>query len=191
MRNIYPETSNKLSDEELIRRIRDGDRESLGILVKAYFSKIHNRVYQLIPELDADDVIQDIFMGLLDSLDSFEGRSAFTTWFYRIAMNKIADYHRRLSRRKENFNEEGTHKSFNPWEETDEMLMIENALADLPSKYKEILILKCSEGLSFVEIAQKLGLTYEAARSRYRRAITMVRKKIKLNNFGSKKAVNM
>ena len=190
MQNIYSEISNRLSDEELIRRIKDGDRESLSILVKAYFSKIHNRVYQLIPEPDVDDVIQDIFMGLLDSLESFEGRSAFTTWFYRIAMNKIADYHRKLSRRKENFSEEDTYKSFNPWEETDEMLMIESVLADLPSKYKEILILKCSEGLSFVEIAHKLGLTYEAARSRYRRAIAMVRRRIKLNNLGSK-AANM
>lgn len=190
MRNIYPEINNKLSDEELIRQIKDGDRESLGILVKAYFSKIYNRVYQLIPEPDVDDVIQDIFIGLLDSLDSFEGRSAFTTWFYRIAMNKIADYHRRLSRRKENFDEEEVYRSFNPWEETDEMLMIESALANLPIKYKEILILKCVEGLSFVEISQKLGLTYEAARSRYRRAIAMARRKIKLNNFGSK-VVNM
>ncbi len=190
MQNINSESNNTLSDEELIRRIKDGDKDSLGILIKAYFSKIQNRVYRLIPEPDVDDVIQDIFIGLLDSLDSFEGRSAFTTWFYRIAMNKIADYHRRISRRKENFSEEEVCKSFNPWEETDEILTIENALTELPPKYKEVLILKCSEGLSFIEIAQKLGLTYEATRSRYRRAIAMMRKKIKLNNFGSK-AINM
>lgn len=188
MRDINTENSNKLSDEELITRIKNGDNESLSILVRTYFSKIHSRVYHLIPEPDVDDVIQDIFIGLLDSLDSFEGRSAFTTWFYRIAMNKIADYHRRISRRKENLNEEEVYRSFNPWEETDEILTIENALANLPPKYKEVLILKCAEGLTFVEIAQKLGLTYEAARSRYRRAIAMARRKIKINKFGSKVA---
>ncbi len=186
MQYINQERDNKLSDEELIKRIKDGDKDSFNILIKTYFSKIYNRVYHLIPEPDVDDVIQDIFMGLIDSLDSFEGRSAFTTWFHRIAMNKIADYHRRISRRKENFNEEKDYKSFNPWEETDEILTIEKALANMPSKYREILILKCSEGLSFVEIAQKLGLTYEAARSRYRRAIVMARKNMKLNKFGSK-----
>lgn len=186
MQHINPEKNTRLSDEELVKRIKNGDRDSLNILVKSYFSKIYNRVYQLIPEPDVDDVIQNIFMGLIDSLDSFEGRSAFKTWFHRIAMNKIADYHRIVSRRKENFDKEKDYKSFNPWEETDEILTIENALANMPSKYKEILILKCAEGLSFVEIAQKLGLTYEAARSRYRRAIVMARKNIKLSKFGTK-----
>lgn len=190
MQNISLEKNKRLSDEELVKRIKDGDKDSLNILIKTHFPKIYKKVYNFIPEPDVDDVIQDIFMGLLDSLDSFKGKSTFTTWFYRIAMNKIADYHRKISRRKKNHDEEKDYKSFNPWEETDEILTMEKALANIPPKYKEILILKCSEGLSFVEIAQKLGLTYEAARSRYRRALIMARKNIKLNNLGPK-AVNM
>ena len=177
-------------EEDLIRRIKDGDTESLDILVRAYFPKVYNRVYNLVPEPDADDVIQDIFMGLIDSLSSFEGRSAFNTWFHKITMNKVADYHRRISRRKEDFNEDQEISSFNPWEETDETLTIEETLNDMPEKYRQILILKFSEGLTFVEIADMLGLTYEAARSRYRRALVMARKRVKRSKRVCEKVLN-
>jgi len=172
------EISKRLTDEELAERIKNGDKASLDILVKAYLPKVYNRVRSLVPESDAEDVTQDIFMSLVDSIGNFQGKSAFTTWFHRIIMNKIADYHRRTFRRREKLGETQPPTDINPWSATDDELIVKQALIKLPEKYREVLLLKFSEGLSFGEIAEKLGLTYEATRSRYRRAIETVRDRI-------------
>ncbi|HGJ65630.1 TPA: RNA polymerase sigma factor [bacterium] len=169
----------RLSDEELIRRIKNGDQDCLEALVKLHLPKVHNRVNNLVPEYDVDDVTQDIFVGLINSIYSFEERSAFATWFHRLTMNKVADYHRKTSRNKYNTSDIYAQQTFNPWEKLDNDLVIEQILREIPNKYKEILILRHSECLSFIEIAQKLDLGYEATRSRYRRAIFIVRKKIR------------
>jgi RNA polymerase sigma-70 factor (ECF subfamily) len=167
----------ELTDEELVRHVKDGDKDCLDVLVKAHFPKVHSRVHHLVPEPDVDDVTQDIFMGLMDSICTFEERSAFTTWFHRVAMNKVADYHRKTARRKEDLNDDQDQQIFNPWDETDDGLILEELLREIPQKYRDILILRHSDGLSFVEIAQSLTLSYEATRSRYRRAMSLIRKK--------------
>ena len=174
--------SERLTDEELVERFKNGDTDSLDILVKAHLPRVYNRVHNLVPEPDAEDVTQDIFLGLMDSIGSFQGRSAFATWFHRITMNKVADYHRKISRRKEDLSEERCQRAFNPWKGMDEELVVREALKEVPWKYREILMLKFLEGFSFGEIAEKLGLTYEATRSRYRRAIAMVREKMGNNH---------
>ena len=168
----------QLTDEELVERIKNGDKESLNVLVKAYLPKVYNRVHSLVPESDAEDVVQDVFLSLVDSINSFRGNSAFGTWFHRIVMNKVADYHRKVSRRKEQLSETQPVRVVNPWKATDEELIVKQALIELPEKHREILLLKFSEGLSFAEVAERLDLTYEATRSRYRRAVEAVREKI-------------
>jgi len=171
----------KLTDEELVKRIKDGDEDCLDALVKVHLPRVYSSIYRLVPESDVDDVTQDVFIGLMDSISSFEGRSAFATWFHRIAMNKVADYHRKSSRRRENINKDYIHQVFNPWDETDNELALEDLLKGIPMKYRDILILRHSEGLSFVDIADKLALSYEATRSRYRRAMLLIRKRIRDN----------
>jgi RNA polymerase sigma factor (sigma-70 family) len=171
----------QLTDEELVERIKDGDTDCLDILVETHLPKMHNKIHNLVPESDADDVTQEVFIGLIDSIPKFEGRSDFTTWFHRIAMNKVADYHRRTARRREELDDELSLRIFNPWDETDDVLIVEQVLRAIPKKYKDILILRCSESLSFNEVADKLCLSYEATRSRYRRALILVRKRIRDN----------
>lgn len=168
-----------LSDEELIERIKGGDANCLDVLVKNYLPKVHNRINSLVPQSDVDDVTQDVFICLMDSIFTFEGRSTFSTWFHRITMNKVADYHRKMARQRENFDEDEFSYIFSPWEEMDDELIIEQIFESIPRKYKEILLLRHSEDLSFSEIAERLGLSYEAARSRYRRALILVRKKVR------------
>lgn len=168
----------RLSDEELVERIKNGDSASLTILVRAYLPKVYNKVQSLVPEADAEDVTQDIFASLVDSIGNFQGKSAFATWFHRITMNKVADYHRKMARRKKQLSETQPQNMVNPWKATNDELIVKEALVELPEKHRDILLLKFSEGLSFAEIAEQLGLTYEATRSRYRRAIDAIRAKI-------------
>jgi len=165
----------RVSDKDLVEQIRNGNRESLDILIKSYFDMVYNRIHTLVPESDVDDVTQEVFLGLVDSIDSFQGRSAFGTWLYKILMNKVADYHRKASSRKEQVGESYDPRIVNPWAATDDELAMEAVLTELPRKYKDVISLRISSGLSFAEIADKLGLTYEATRSRYRRGVYAVR----------------
>jgi len=118
------EANEQLTDEQLVERIKNGDEESLSALIKSYMPKVFHRVQSLVPECDAEDVTQDIFMSLVDSIDSFKGRSAFATWFHRISMNKVADYHRKMSRRREQLTEDQISSSFNPWGATNDELIV-------------------------------------------------------------------
>ena len=96
----------------------------------------------------------------------------------RIAMNKVADYHRKASRRREQLTEAHPPRSVNPWKAADDELIVKEALVELPEKHRQVLLMRFSEGLGFAEIAEKLGLTYEATRSRYRRAVEAMREQM-------------
>ena len=151
------EMDKQLTDEELVERINSGNSEALGILVRAYISKVYNKVQSLVPESDVEDVTQDILLSLVNSIGSFKGRSAFGTWLHRITMNKIADYHRKASRRREKLSSGQTPSIIDPWKETNDELIVKQALMELPEKHRSVLLLKFSEGLSFAEIAETDG----------------------------------
>lgn len=169
----------RLTDEELVQGIKNGNKEYLDVLVGAYLPKVYDRVQSLVPESDAEDVTQEIFLSLMGSIERFEGGSAFATWFYRITMNKVADYYRKISRRRKwKSSREQDPTVFDPRKWIDSELVLKEALAKLPSMHRRILLLRFSEDLSFRDIAKRLGLTYEATRYRYRQAICIVRKRI-------------
>lgn len=160
-------------DEELVSRIKEGDTQALNILARVHLPKTYRKVRRLVPLEDAEDVTQDIFLNLTRSIDNFEGRSAFATWFNKIVVNRVADYHRRMFRQRSRFtSEEGYEQTHEP--DTSDMEM-EDILMSVPKHYREVLLLKFQEGMSFAEIALALGMTYEAARSRLRRAVDYVR----------------
>jgi RNA polymerase sigma-70 factor (ECF subfamily) len=167
-------------DEQLVEQIRNGDRKSLDDLVEFYFPIIDNKVHSMVPMVDADDVTQEIFVSLLSSIDSFQGDSTFATWFFKITRNRIADYYRKRSRSQ--IKEAGREQdpvTHDPRDWIDNRLEVKETLVKLPVRYREVLLLRFLEGLSIGDVAERLGLTYEAARSRCRRALYMARKRIK------------
>ncbi len=165
-------------DEELISRIKEGDAQSFDILVRQYLPKTYRKVRMLVPAEDAEDVTQDIFLNLVRSIDNFEGRSAFATWFNRIVANRVADYHRRMFRHKDRFASEEEIPKHEPSQEASEDVEMEDLMMRLPEHYREVIFMKLYHNLSFAEIASDLGMTYEAARSRYRRGIRYAASKI-------------
>ena len=176
--NIEP-TYRQLTDEELVERSKNGDRKSLDVLVRAYLPRTCSKVRSLVPESDVEDVRQEIFLSLVGSIGNFKGRSTFATWFHRITMSRIADYYRETSRQKDKRSEEQPLRTDDPWKRTDEELTVKEALMEIPEMYKEVLLLRLSEGLSLGEISEKLGVTYEAIRSRCRRGMNMLKEKVK------------
>jgi RNA polymerase sigma factor (sigma-70 family) len=88
-------TSSDPDDRELIARVKDGNREALETLIGRHQGWIYNVVLRMVyfPQ-DAEDVTQEILIKLLTSLSSFEGRSRFRTWLYRIVVNHVLNMKR-------------------------------------------------------------------------------------------------
>jgi RNA polymerase sigma-70 factor, ECF subfamily len=86
-------------DHELVRRARRGDREAFGVLVQRYQQRVVGVARALVhnPD-DAVELAQETFIRAFQNLRSFEGRSSFSTWIYRIASNLAIDWRRRESR---------------------------------------------------------------------------------------------
>jgi RNA polymerase sigma factor (sigma-70 family) len=82
-------------DRALVRRVQDGDRAALEALVTRHQHWIYNIVLRMVylPE-DAEDATQEVLIKLLTKLSTFESRSAFRTWLYRIVVNHVLNMKR-------------------------------------------------------------------------------------------------
>ena len=80
------------ADLELVCRIKNGDREALESLVMRHQDWVYNIVLRMVyhPE-DAEDAAQEVLIKLLTKLSTFEGRSSFRTWLYRIVVSEHGD----------------------------------------------------------------------------------------------------
>jgi RNA polymerase sigma-70 factor (ECF subfamily) len=144
-------------------------------------------------EADAEDVTQDVFLRVLRHLSTFRGEAAFSTWLYRVTVNAALDYRRRRALREEHrvphdpladFRGDGTHPvPVRRWALDPEKLavehethqLIEAAIARLPGIYRDVYVLADVEELPNADIAELLGLSVAAVKSRLHRARLLMR----------------
>ena len=85
-----------MCDVELALRARDGEREAFGLLLERHYDLVYRVARRFAGNAaDAEDIAQDVCVGLADKLKSFRGEARFTTWLYRVALNACRDHHRR------------------------------------------------------------------------------------------------
>jgi RNA polymerase sigma-70 factor (ECF subfamily) len=158
-----------------------------------YAPRIYNLALRMLGnEADAEDVTQDVLLQLIRKLDTFRGESAFPTWLHRITVNAALAYRRKRASREqhhvrdplESFLEEGKHAApvRNWWVQPDQIAvdretqrLIEQAIAGLPEIYRDVYVLADVEGLANSEIADMLGLSVPAVKSRLHRARLLMR----------------
>ncbi|MDA0838541.1 MAG: sigma-70 family RNA polymerase sigma factor [Planctomycetota bacterium] len=89
------------SDEILIQQTLNGELEAFDELVRRYQDRVFNLLYRLCHnEHDAEDLAQEVFIKVYDSLSEFRGTSGFYTWLYRVATNAYYSYFRHSKTRK-------------------------------------------------------------------------------------------
>lgn len=175
------------SDEALVRRAQQGDREAFLALYNRYLDLVYARVRSRVPLQDVEDVTQEVFIAVVRSLRSFEHRSRFSTWLYTIVSREIADYYRRHARGGERGSVSlddakaslpAAALDVDAEGHIDERVLIQRALSSLPEHYQEVILLRFVDGLSFAEIAEQRQQSFEATKSLYRRAIEAIRRQI-------------
>ncbi|MBN2394493.1 MAG: sigma-70 family RNA polymerase sigma factor [Anaerolineae bacterium] len=165
------EPFNTRPDEELAHLARGGDRLAFDVLCDRYLPVVYNRLRALLPPEAVDDVTQEVFVAAVQAIQRYRAKAAFRTWISAIARHKVADYYRQRGRQPGTVEldpEMNDMAEQNAWQEH---MFVRMALRRLPDHYQEVLLLRFAEGLPFQDVADALGLSLEATKSRYRRAM--------------------
>ncbi len=185
-------------DDELIARIRRDDAVALEELVSRYEDRVYNLAYRMLGNKeDAEDVLQDTFLNAVRGLDSFKGKSSFSTWLYRVAANAALTKIRKRSRREKSESEflddvysvrQAAHSgvvltdwSTNPATsllDEEARKELQKAIGELPEIYKAVFVLRDVQGLPAAEVAEVLGLSVAAVKSRLHRARLYLRNRL-------------
>ncbi len=168
-------------DFSLIKRFIDGDESVFSELLKRHKEKVRNIIYITLSNTDGvDDIAQEVFITVYRHLKSFRFESQFTTWLYRITINKCKDHLRKKNIRSIFLplkDEEPIFESIN--EDTDIKHIIRNAIETLPDKLRIPLVLKDLEGFSYQEIADTMECEIGTVKSRIFRAREALKKILK------------
>jgi RNA polymerase sigma-70 factor, ECF subfamily len=157
-------------DYSFIRQFIDGDKSAFQVLVKRHKEKVRNIIYITMNNSAlVDDIAQDVFITVYKNLKHFRFESQFTTWLYRITVNKCKDYLRKMNVRKifypiEDGYEVSEHTS--PVENNDISKIVMDAISKLPVKLRMPLIMKDIEGFSYQEISEALECEMGTVKSR-------------------------
>ncbi len=159
---MKPETVLTLNDDfSLIRSFNEGDELAFRTLVNRHKEKVRNLVFLTLGNTDqADDITQEVFISVYKHLKEFRYESRFTTWLYRITVNKCRDSIRRAKIRSifaPFSDDEDPSLSVSMQENQDVNEIVRDAVRKLPEKLRIPLVLKDFEGLSYQEIAEALG----------------------------------
>jgi RNA polymerase sigma-70 factor, ECF subfamily len=187
-------------DADLVERLKAGDEEALEALFNRHSPRLYNVAQRILGEVaDAEEVIQDVFWTAFRKANSFRGTAQFSTWLYRLTVNAALGKIRRSKKDKEveyeeylpKFQKDGHHlvRPVVDWSDTlDEKYaeqelqqLLKDALEQLKPVDKSVVVLSDLEGMSDKEIAETLGLTVPAVKTRLHRARLFLRGKLAIH----------
>jgi len=181
-------------DAELARRSITGDEDSFALLVKRYQRPLVNFIARMIGDVEtALDLSQEVFIKIYCALDRFDPKYRFSTWAYRIAMNVAIDYMRRRSPLTTSLDAaiESDDSSFErQYSQVENSLdqelvnkerseQIRHVISRLPLRYRQLIVLRYIDDLSYSEIAEATRLPLGTVKNRLFRAHDLVRHSLK------------
>ncbi len=200
-RVLNSDAETTVSDQELLKRFRAGDESAFDDLVLRHQQRAFNVAYQLLRDHeDATEVAQDAFVRAYRSLDSFHGECEFTTWLHRIVVNLAHNKHRWWKRR----GKQASLSLDSPVESEDAEIprqmaaatdapdlkavqkefveLLNRRMSELPRKFREVIVLRNVENLSYVEIATVLNCSVGTVKSRLARGREALRNSMQIES---------
>lgn len=178
------------ADKALIEEAQSGNKLAYDSLFRIYRPRVFRIVRYIVrDDADAEDVVQDIFLKLFNSLGSFRHESSFFTWLYKVAVNAARASLSSRARETQLLADSGTQVLEDTYSsETDqpEMLhlqaeqahMLELAITGLQPNLREAFLLREVDGLSYAEIAELMHCPVGTVRSRISRAKSFLAERI-------------
>jgi RNA polymerase sigma-70 factor (ECF subfamily) len=166
------------SDEDLLGRVRGGERGAFDELVRRHERSIYLLAlrYLGVPE-DARDVTQRAFVQAYRQLERFRGQASFRTWIYRIASNLSLDTLRARGREARLAAEllEPAPVDGDKLGEREERVRLRKAVAELPPKQRLVVELRIFDELPFREVAEIVGSSEDSAKVNFHHALKRLR----------------
>jgi RNA polymerase sigma-70 factor (ECF subfamily) len=171
-------------DDELVRRLRAGEETAYEILLARFQQPVYNLAFRLLNDSsDASDVVQEVFLKVFRNVGYFRRQSSLKTWIYRITVNEAHNQRRWFFRhrsREVGLDDEpeatrtqavadSARSPFDYAFDREKQLMIENALARINPLFREVVVLRDIEDLSYEEIADVLQISLGTVKSRIMR----------------------
>lgn len=159
------------ADASLVERYLQGDPEAFEELMRAHEDRVFAICLRMLRDREAAlDATQETFISVLRKADRFEGRSAFSTWLYRVAINNCYD----LARRQKRHQAAPLPETIDPADmsASDDLGAVElrpdleAALSRLPDDFRAAVVLADAEGLPLETVAETLGVPIGTVKSR-------------------------
>jgi RNA polymerase sigma-70 factor, ECF subfamily len=198
--SVIRSSMNEMSDALLVSAAKAGDAVAFNVLSTRHSKMVLRRTYRIVKNWqDAEDVLQDSFMKAFVHLKDFEERSSFSSWLTRIAINSALMILRKKKRGYTEISIEGTDDDTGirgRWDPRDPAespeswcarreseKVLKTAIQRLPPTLRDVVQLSHIEDRSMQEIAQFLGISVPAAKSRLTRARAALRISLVSNNL--------
>jgi RNA polymerase sigma-70 factor (ECF subfamily) len=183
-----------LNQPELIAQLQQGDESAFKKLVDEYEGMVYNTALGIVQNADdADDITQEVFIQVYQSVSSFKGESKFSTWLYRITLSKALDHEKKKKRKKRFgfvqglFGGDGEEQQY-PVEFDHPGVQLEkkeranelfSALKLIPDQQRIAFTLHKLEGQTYQEVAEIMNTTLYAVESLMGRAKANLKKELK------------
>lgn len=180
------------SDEELIERFQNGDLYAFDLIVKRYKNQLLNFVYRFLGNAEeAEDLVQETFLRVYRNRKAYQKVAKFSTWIYTIAGNLAKTELRKRKRRKFfsisdlGYNEKDydiSDEAYNPEKDVDGRMkeeIIHREIEALSPKFREVIILRDVQQLSYEEISQIVNIPLGTVKSRVNRGRLKLQEKLK------------
>ncbi|MEX0747164.1 MAG: sigma-70 family RNA polymerase sigma factor [Rhodothermales bacterium] len=176
-----------MSDEDLMSQFQAGSVEAFNILVGRYSERLTHYLFGFLGDMRrCEDLLQETFLRVYRNRHSYRRIAKFSTWLYTIAGNLARSEYRKKKRRRlyslqsvnrdnEEYEMEVPDESFSPDTITESKIQdkhIQQALDDIPSSFREVVVLRDVQQLAYEEIAEITGLPMGTVKSRINRGRT-------------------
>jgi len=182
----------KLSDEDLIEHFQQGDNRAYELIVKRYKNQLLNFVFRFLNnQEEAEDVVQETFLRVFRNRFAYTRVAKFSTWIYTIAGNLARTELRRRKRRRlfsisdmglEDRDYEIADDMLNPESQANSTLqeeIIQREISKLSPKFREVIILRDVQELSYEEISKIIRVPIGTVKSRVNRARLRLQNRLK------------
>ena len=167
--------------EKIVRRAQDGDNEAFEQLFKRFGRPLYGTIARIIGDKDsAEELLQDVFLKIYRKLSSFNRRSSFYTWAYRIAVNMTLNHLKSKQSRREALLEPAQWEAVpsTGGEDKDAVFLREAtraAIQKVPPRQRAVLVMRIYDGLDYASVARTLGCSEGAAKANFHFAMQKLR----------------
>ena len=192
MGSLSEKRSLQPTDEDLIERFQNGDLYAFDLIVKRYKNQLLNFIYRFLGnQEEAEDLVQETFLRVYKNRRAYRKVAKFSTWIYTIAGNLAKTELRKRKRRKifsisdlgyEDKDYEIGDKGFSPEDRVNGLIteeIVQREIEDLSPKFREVIILRDIQELSYEEISKIVRIPLGTVKSRVNRGRLKLQERLK------------